>query len=354
MLSVEPAGRAEVYDLQVDRTENFIASGLVSHNTRWHEDDFAGRLLSKDHEGDPGDWEVVRLPALADDPDDVLGRDLGAPLLSPLLPGENAEGAVGRWGDIRRSVGSYAFASMYQQRPAPAKGTIFNADWWRFWTVEPRRATDDGLAVLLDPADLAGGRWLDSWDFAFKGKSDSDFVVGQRWARYGANRYLIAQQRGRWTFTETIERMEHWAGPDDPAINPYGRLVQERLMEEAANGAAILDVLRERVPGMVPLTKSAGKEVYARAVTPEIEAGRVYLPHPADPGNGWVMDLLGELRNFPHDTNDDQVDALTQALLAMRDAGKGRITVPGRGSRTITGDRAAAAASDPLRRRGIR
>ena len=44
VISVEPDGVEEVFDVQVDRTENFIANGLVSHNTWWHDDDLAGRL----------------------------------------------------------------------------------------------------------------------------------------------------------------------------------------------------------------------------------------------------------------------------------------------------------------------
>src|SRR6478609_339377 len=50
--------------------------------TRWHEDDFIGRLLSNDHEGDPRQWERISLPAIADKEDDPLGREAGEPLFS--------------------------------------------------------------------------------------------------------------------------------------------------------------------------------------------------------------------------------------------------------------------------------
>jgi len=43
---------------------------------RWHEDDLAGFLLREE----PGEWRVLRLPAVADDVDDPLGREMGAPL----------------------------------------------------------------------------------------------------------------------------------------------------------------------------------------------------------------------------------------------------------------------------------
>jgi hypothetical protein len=77
------------------------------------------------------------------------------------------------------------------------------------------------------------------------------------------------------------------------------------------------------------------KEARARSITPEVESGNVYLPHPGDPGNEWVSDLLSELRNFPHDTSDDQVDALTQALSRLRPSGKGQLTIPGKNDNVV-------------------
>jgi predicted phage terminase large subunit-like protein len=292
--------------------------------TRWHEDDLVGRLLSKDYPGNPGDWEVIRLPALAED-HDIMGRTPGEPLLSPLVI-EDADAARMRWADQRQSVGEYVWAAMFQQRPAPAKGAIFDTGWWRYWTTDPSKVTDDGTVVLLDPTtDLdRADKWLDSWDCAFKATDDTDYVVGQRWCRRGPNRFLLAQKRGRWTFTQTVAQMEDWADP----FSRYGRWVHMRLIEEKANGSAIIDTLKERVSGMKPINPQRGKEARARAITPECESGHVYLPHPGDPGNEWVNELLSELRNFPFDTHDDQVDGLTQALEELHDPGRGHITNP--------------------------
>jgi len=329
--------------------------------TRWHEDDMIGRLLSEDYEGDPRQWERISLPALAE-ADDPLGRGEGEPLLSPLLT-EDRNAAIDRWLDVKRSVGTYTFSAMYQQRPAPAKGAIFDSGWWRFWTMNSERATEDGRVVYLDPSKLTGGRWVDSWDMAFKGRvkdtGGGGYVVGQRWVRQGDNRYLIAQQRGRWSFVESIAAMRRWAIADNPGLSPCGHLVHERLIEEAANGAAIIDTLSDSISGIKPIIASLGKEVRAHAVTPEIESGNVYLPHPADPGNGWVNDYLSELRNFPNDVADDQVDATTQALAVLRVGRRGQITVPGRLALTtgnpqwqVGRDYARAALSDLNRPRG--
>lgn len=289
--------------------------------TRWHEDDFVGRLLSTEYEGNPDDWEVIRLPALAEK-NDVLGRKEGEPLLSPLLA-ETREEAIVRWAQTRANVGEYVWSAMYQQRPAPAKGSIFNPDHFRYWTTIPGLVEDESV-IFLDEDLLRGGEWVDSWDMAFKGTTTSDYVVGQRWVRSGAFRILIDQQRGKWTFTQSLDAMEKWGD----GKGPYGDRVHRRLVEEAANGAAIIDSVKKKITGVLPRKATVGKEARARAITPEIEAKNVILPHPKEPGYEWVLDLISEIRNFPHDVHDDQVDAMTQALLELRDEHSGDIRVP--------------------------
>jgi predicted phage terminase large subunit-like protein len=58
---------------------------------------------------------------------------------------------------------------------------------------------------------------------------------------------------------------------------------------------------------------SGGKIARAAAVSPLIEAGNVYLPHPAYAP--WVNDFIEECAAFPNGAHDDQVDAMTQALI---------------------------------------
>jgi predicted phage terminase large subunit-like protein len=300
---------------------------VIVIGTRWHEDDFTGRLVSPDYEGDSAQWELIDFPAVAET-HDVLGRAPGEPLLSPLME-ETTEEALVRWSEVKANVGTYTWAALYQQRPAPVEGAIFDISWWRFWTRDPRKADGERI-VHFDPEEHPKARWLDSWDCAFKGGDNNDFVVGQRWCRTGPDRYLIAQTRARMTFTKTLEKMLDWADPE-ALDTPIGtRFIRERLVEDKANGPAVIDVLRRQVDGLIPVNPTNSKEGRAHSVTPEVEAGNVYLPLPSDPGNEWVNDLMGELRAFPNDAYDDQVDALTQALSRLRDGGKGQATVPGR------------------------
>ena len=113
VISVEPVGEAEVFDVQIAGTENFIADGLVSHNTRWHHDDLAGRLIERDK--DAG-WAALNIPAQADHrPEkgetDPLGRE----------PGEFMQSARGRttkqWEQRKKTAGTRTWASLYQGHP---------------------------------------------------------------------------------------------------------------------------------------------------------------------------------------------------------------------------------------------
>ena len=297
--------------------------------TRWHEDDFIGRLLNPAKNPDADKWENVIFPAIAEE-DDPLGREPGDPLYSPLVE-ETREEALERWDSLKRSVGSYMWEALYQQHPTPADGSIFNLGWLRFWTTDPSKVKDGDDSVILLPRErLERGQWLDSWDLTFKGSSTSDYAVGQRWCRQGPDRFLVAQQRGQWSFTQTLEKMLRWcnAGDLDDKASPGGSFVHQRLVEDAANGTAAIDVLRKKVAGIKPIKPRSSKEVRARAVTPEIESGNVYLPHPSDPGNGWVNELISEMRAFPSGRHDDQVDALSMGLLGLRDAGQASLFVP--------------------------
>lgn len=298
---------------------------VIVVGTRWHEDDFIGRLLNPPVNNEALPWKVIRFPAIAEtvapedgaEPEpDALGRHDGDPLITPLKD-ETREQAIARWKGIERAVGPYTWAALYQQRPAPAEGAVFVPSWWRFWTTDPKLVDD--TTVLFDPArDGAGGEWLDSWDAAFKKTETSDYVVGQRWVKVAADRFLVGQQRGRWSFTETVEKMLEWAAPD--SLDGTGGYVGKRLVEEAANGNAIIDTLKRKVAGLKPIRADKSKEARARAVTPEIASGNVYLPHPSEPGNEWVSGLLGEALGFPSAPHDDQVDALSQALGELRGA----------------------------------
>ncbi|MDE3196541.1 MAG: phage terminase large subunit [Acidobacteriota bacterium] len=61
------------------------------------------------------------------------------------------------------------------------------------------------------------------------------------------------------------------------------------------------------------MNPEGGKIARAAAVSPFIEAGNIYLPHSL--WQPWVNDFIEECAAFPNGAHDDQVDAMTQALL---------------------------------------
>ena len=291
---------------------------VIVIQTRWHEDDLSGRLLSHDHEGAPEDWQVLRLPALAED-DDPIGREPGEPLLSPVRS-ETSEEALARWDVVRADVGSYTWAGLYQQRPSEPKGAIFKRAWFHYWH------WDDGKLLLGDGRRLAVEDLLvfQSWDMTFKDSKGSDWVVGQVWGSKGADRVLLDQWRERADVVATIagvKRMKlKW--PSTSTV----------WVEDAANGPAVVRMLRREIPGLTAKRPVGSKIARAHAVAGQIEAGNVWLPS-REP---WSSDLMDELAAFPNGAHDDQVDAMTQALIHSSAWKGGGIAMP-TGSRDAIG-----------------
>ena len=257
--------------------------------TRWHEDDLAGRLLAQE----PDKWEVLSLPAEAEE-NDPLGREPGEPLWPE-------HGYDKEWMEAKKKeVGSRTWAALYQQRPSPVEGGIIRRGWWQYYRQAPSRFEEI----------------IQSWDCAFKDEQSSDYVVGQVWGRRGADKYLLDQVRDRMDFPSTVRAVESLS-----AKWPHARA---KLIEDKANGPAVIATLKSKISGLIPVNPEGGKMARLQAVSPDIEAGNVYLPEPSIAP--WVHDYIEEFAAFPNGLNDDQVDATSQALLRLGVKSKGTRT----------------------------
>ena len=192
------------------------------------------------------------------------------------------------------ALGSAAYAGQYQQRPAPAGGLLFHPDWFKFYDERP-------------PVE----RLVQSWDMTYTDGPSSDYVVGLQAARKGADIYLIDRVRGQWAFNETCRRV----------LELYRRYPETGtiLIENAANGPAIINVLSRLVPGIIGVTPEGGKYARAQAASPIVEAGNVWLPNPRPhgrllPERAWVDEFMHACCVFPSGAHDDDVDAFTQLV----------------------------------------
>lgn len=254
-------------------------AAIVILMTRWHEDDLVGWLLDEARNG--GDrWDVLSLPALAE-ANDPLGRAEGDALCPWRYPVDALHG-------IQRAIGSRDWSALYQQRPSPDEGEVFRRQWWQRWREAPIRFDSMLLSV----------------DAAFKDLKTSDYVVIQTWGRVGSSFYLLDQVRDRMSFTATVAaiRAQTRKWPQAGA----------KLVEDKANGSAIIDTLRSEIPGIVPVEPQGGKQARAWSVQPLLEARNVWIPE--DSMFPWVGHFVEEAASFPNGAHDDQVDTMTQAL----------------------------------------
>lgn len=272
--------------------------------TRWHQDDLVGRLLSQ-MKNDPESekWTVVNLTATREKATTPGENDAAAAAVAAAAAHDPREVGESLWPNkynakrlsrVRTTVGEKVWASLYQQRPSPMGGGIVKDHWWRYYHRLPER-----LDRLIFSADLT-----------FKDTEKSDFSVFQVWGVLGADRYLLDQRRARMGFNEQEKVML--------ALAQQYPHFQEGIIEEAANGAALVDRLRSRVAGLIAVPARGSKVARAESVAPQIEAGNVYLPHPTVAP--WVLGFTHEFSVFPNGEHDDQVDACSQALKRLAPA----------------------------------
>lgn len=276
--------------------------------TRWHEDDLAGRLLAAAAtEPDADQWTVISLPAVAEEP--VAAYD-------PRRPGQVLWPT--RWDadEMRRKravVGERDWASLYQQRPAPDEGEIFKRHHWRYW--QPKGANLPPVAVTMADGSVIEVKAVElperfddmvqSWDLAFKDTANSDFVAGQVLGRLGANKYMLDYLCERLGITATMDAIRAW-GVKWPRATA-------KLIEDKANGPAVVQMLRGEVAGLIAVEPEGGKVSRAYAAQPEVESGNVYLPHPKLAP--WVVKFVENAAAFPNAAHDDDIDAFTQAII---------------------------------------
>lgn len=223
-------------------------------------------------------------------PNGMSGGDIRAQEGALLWPDRYPESAVV---GLEASLNVYASAQL-QQRPTNEGGQIIKKTWLKYWTELPN--------------DLI--EWACSWDMTFKDSAGSDYVCGQVWARTHAAFYLVDRIYEKMNFPSTCTAVRTLKNlyPQCSAI----------LIEDKANGPAVLSTLSTQIPGMIAIEPKGGKVARLNAVSPFHRAGNVYYPHPDLPGKEWVKDPerghVPDILGFPFRRHDDTVDAESQML----------------------------------------
>jgi predicted phage terminase large subunit-like protein len=167
----------------------------------------------------------------------------------------------------------------------------FQADWWQFFS--------QSLTATFDLI-------VQSWDTAFKKGTENDFSVCTTWGVAGDGYYLLHLWRGRVEFPE-LKRVLAWLAEK---WTPNAILVEDK-----ASGQSLIQELKVSTAlPLIPIKVDSDKQTRAQAVTPLIEAGKIFLPQSAP----WVSDFVEEMACFPNGIHDDVVDATTQALNYLR------------------------------------
>lgn len=291
---------------------------IVVIQTRWSENDMIGQLLENEmnvSEKGRENWTIVDLPALYEQEGDrpplpshcEIIQDWRTEYGQALCPQRYDVEDLER---IREAVGSRDFASLYQQRPAPEGGNMFDPNWWQYYSHDS--VMPDFSRIML------------SVDATFTATSKSDFVVGAVVGQAGNRFYVLDLVREKLDVVGTM--------------NMINRMYQRHalsgtILELAASGYAVYQMMSTRVPGLIGFKPEKSKEARASGLVPVVEAGNVFLPASAT----WLDAFINEFSLFPASKNDDMVDAITMAInyMCQRTAPQMTTVTWGRGTKPL-------------------
>ena len=314
VVSVEPDGEEDVYDLRIEGTQNFIANGLVSHNTFWNDDDLAGRLQQRMAKADGADqFDIVKYPALSEHweyrneetriitrsptelPPEVVsegGLKLLRPIDTCLHESRYPTDALKR---IRSNMDSpRIWSALYQQNPVPDEGMYFRKEFFRYQRTMPA---------------ATGHQLVTAWDFAIGEKQQNDWTVGVTLLQDSNDTlYVMDVVRFKGDAMQIVENILDTAKKWGSGIAGDYRLG----VEDGQIWRAIEPLLKKRMSerkefwSYEPLKPLTDKLSRARPLQGRMQQGRVVFPDEAS----WLKDTQTEMLRFPAGAHDDVVDAM--------------------------------------------
>ena len=292
IVSIEPDGEEEVFDIEVEHSENFIANGIVVHNTRWSKRDLVGQVLKAEAQRGGEGWEIIEFPAI---------MPSGKPLWPEFWPLNELEA-------LKAELPNSKWQAQYQQSPTSESAAIIKREWWRTWEKE-----DPPYCEFI----------LQAWDTAFEATRRADYSACTTWGVFTApdnngvdqsNIILLDAFRDRLEFPslkEMVLEKYHEYNPDN------------LIVEKKASGAPLIYELRRMgisVEEYTPVRGAANnpntKMTRLNAVSDIFASGRVWAPN-----TQWAEEVIDEVASFPSAEHDDYTDTVSLALMRFRRGG---------------------------------
>lgn len=239
-------------------------------------------------------WEICSLPAIAlDDVEYTLldGRKITRKQNEVLNPTLESLQTLNR---IKASLGSYNFATQYQQEPIPPGGNIIKSEWFHLYDTLPSETPT---------------RIYQSWDTAMTAHDGSDYSACVTIAQYKKQFFILDVYREKLDF---------------PSLKRQVIALREKhnahivVIEDKGSGTSLMQQLKsEFCHGIAAYQPKGSKEDRICAQSAHIECGDVRFPR----GAPWLEDFIAEAMAFPNGRHDDQLDAFSQGIHWALDRG---------------------------------
>lgn len=289
---------------------------LIVIQTRWVDNDAIGFILKNWGEYI---WKYINLPCECEDEEnDPLGRKKGEALMGEHLGDYGIPKKIcndNTWLKSKKQLiiagdGEYTWNALYQGHPSAESGNLFKEDWWQLYDRDKVRFEDFEYTLL-------------SVDATFKKTETSDMVGITLWGLAQNHVYLYKLINKRMGFVETVEKIK--------ALCKKYPAIDNLLVEDKANGSAIIDVLSytDGIPPIVPVQPLGGKYSRAQAVSPFVKSLAVHIPESFTASEEqdieWdgpekltgIEKFIMQHTKFPFMAHDDMVDSTTQALARL-------------------------------------
>ena len=232
----------------LSRLDDKRTGAIVIVMQRVHMDDLTGFVT-----GEPHEWTVLNLPAIAEIDEDVpisatevYHRRAGEALSvrEPLSVLEN----------LKRQLGGDAFSAQYQQMPVPPGGAMIKRRWIERYDELP--PPEEWLTTLQ------------SWDTASKGGPENDFSVCTTW--------VVTRGIRRWYLIDVWRKRVDYPELRAAVITLAAKHKAKRvLVEDAGAGTALVQELRRgKVSGIAAVNPERDKVSRMAVVSAKFEAER--------------------------------------------------------------------------------